>query len=216
MDMTRYTAITGVAILLLTQDKKTAPAPADWQNRSFEWAYVPMFLVLGLRCPTDALARLKHFDRPRRLERTVLRGGKDYPVQAVLEKTWMLGATTGLTRAWEQHCPATLHWKKPNGEIGWLLVHGTNGATATIEGKTLQVFLHKRNGETLRLLLHAPGAALEDTRWNLNGLVAQIHTSLGNKTLQLINDTHFGSVLEVAWPLPKSLPSGAIFTLQVQ
>ena len=90
MDMVQYTAITGVAILLLTQDKKTAPAPSDWHNRSFEWAYVPMFLALGLRCPPDALAHFKVFDKPRRLERKVPRAGKIYPLReaaAALEES---------------------------------------------------------------------------------------------------------------------------------
>ncbi len=215
MDMVQYTAITGVAILLLTQDKKTAPAPADWHNRSFEWAYVPMFLALGLRCPPDALAHFKAFDKPRRLERKVPRAGKIYPVQCVLEKTWMMGATTGLTRTWEQHAPGTIHWRLPGGTTGWLLVHGTNGAEATIVGDSLQIQLPKRSGERLRLLLHAPGCALGGPTWNLNGLRVKLETALGEKNMAVVTDTHFGKVLEVSWALPANLPSSTILTLTV-
>jgi hypothetical protein len=205
MNMTAYTAITGVAILLLTQDKKKAAAPADWRNRSFEWAYVPMFLALGLRCPPDALAHFRAFEKPRRLERKVPRAGQVYPVQCVLEKTWMMGATTGLTRAWEQHAPGTIHWRLPDGGTGWLLVHGTNGAEARIVGDSLQIQLPKRSSERLRLLLHAPGCALGGPIWNLNGLRVKVETSLGEKKLAVITDPHFGEVLEVSWALPMNL-----------
>jgi hypothetical protein len=195
MDMVQYTAITGVAILLLTQDKKTAPAPTDWRNRSFEWAYVPMFLALGLRCPPDALAHFKAFDKPRRLERKVPKAGKVYPVQCVLEKTWMMGATTGLTRAWEQHAPGTIHWRMPDGTTGWLLVHGTNGAETKIVDDTMQIVLTRRMGERLRLLLHAPDCALGGPTWNLNGLRVKLETTLGEKSLAVVTDTHFGKAL---------------------
>lgn len=216
MDMTRYTAISGICILLLTQDKKTAPAPQDWTNRPFEWAYVPMLVTLGLHCPAEALARFKRFDTPRRLERKVPRAGKVYPVQCVLEKDWMLGATMGLLRSWEQHCPATLHWRLPDGSIGWLLVHGTNGATVQLEDKTMTVSLPKRHTDTFRLLLHAPGCALGGAVWYMNGLRVRVTTPLGEKKLQVIEDAHFGKVLEVSWPLPETLPEGAVLTLQVQ
>lgn len=205
MDMVQYTAITGIAILLLTQDKKTAPVPTDWHNRPFEWAYVPMFLALGLRCPPDALAHFKAFDKPRRLERKVPRAGKVYPVQCVLEKTWMLGATTGLTRAWEQHAPGTIHWRLPDGTTGWLLVHGTNGAEVKLVGEALQISLPKRSSERLRLLLHAPGCALGGPTWNLSGLRVKLETPLGEKKLAVITDPHFGEVLEVSWALPVNL-----------
>ncbi|WP_309714984.1 hypothetical protein [Armatimonas sp.] len=215
MDMVQYTAITGVAILLLTQDKKTAPAPSDWNNRSFEWAYAPMFLALGLRCPPDALAHFKAFEKPRRLERKVPRNGKAYPVQCVLEKNWMMGATVGLTRAWEQHAPGTIHWRMADGSTGWLLVHGTNGVEVKLVGDTMQIVLPRRTGERLRLLLHAPGCALGGPTWNLNGLRVKLETTLGEKSNAVVTDKHFGKALEVSWALPVSLPPGTILTLTV-
>lgn len=215
MDMTRYTAITGICILLLTQDKKIAPVPTDWNNRPFEWAYVPMLLTLGLHCPSDALAHFQRFAGPRTLRRTVPKGGTTYTVQCTLEKTWMAGAATGLTRAWEQHAPGTLHWKLPDGTIGWLLVYGKNGATVELEGKTLAVRLPKRNDERFRLLLHAPGCTLGGPIWNLNGLRVRAQTPLGEKTVQVIEETHLGKVLELSWPLPETLPRDTVLRLQV-
>ncbi|WP_395090744.1 hypothetical protein [Armatimonas sp.] len=78
-----------------------------------------------------------------------------------------------------------------------------------------QIQLPKRSGERLRLLMHAPDCALGGATWNLNGLRVKLETALGEKSMAVVTDTHFGKVLEVSWALPVNLPSSTILTLTV-
>jgi hypothetical protein len=215
MDMTKYTALTGIWIGLALGSSKGSPLPPELvENRSFEWAYVPMFSILRPMVPKEALRRLQEFDGPRRLNRTVEHGGRQLPVSALLGADWMMGAVTGLERRWEQHYPATIHWLAGDHAIGWLRVHGASGASAKVEGQRLVLTLSDPNSEfPLRLQVEAAGIApetLQSEVWKLPGLRLQARLPLGKPTVEEVDDKHVGRVLEMRWDVPGDLADDSV------
>ena len=67
MDMTKYTALTGLLIGQAIESGKDAPLPLGLaQDRPFEWAYGPIYSILKPKVPAEAMRRLRKFDGPRR------------------------------------------------------------------------------------------------------------------------------------------------------
>jgi hypothetical protein len=222
MDMTKYTALTGLLIALAMDSEKDAPLPPGVaQNRPFEWAYGPMYSILPPTIPAAAMRRLREFDGPRRLERIVTYRGRELPVAARLTENWMMGAVVGLERRWEQHYPATIHWWTGEDEpIGWLRVHGESGVSGQIEGDRLTVSLPNPDVELpLRIQIDAPGISPQmfaGDVWNLPGMRLRVASTLGAPTIEQVNDKHVGHVLELRWAVPTKLPDDtAVLTLAV-
>jgi hypothetical protein len=206
MDMTRYATPTGVLIALALNGAAHAPVPDVGTGRkSFEWDYTPMFAVLGHAAPDDALRSLAKFTEPRQLRRTVYAGDRELQIQAIIEPRWMMGAATGLQRRWEQQCPATIHWRTDaQGEIGWLLVLGQNGADCTIDQATLQIRLplRDRSAHRLRIQLGVPGVTpdmFSSDEWKLPGMTLHTKTRLNSPEAGWIKDPYHGRVIEISW-----------------
>ena len=96
-------------------------------------------------------------------------------------------------------------------EPGWLLVHGKNAAETKIENRSLRIFLPGPDAEhPLRILIHRclgmrPGQFGQDT-WTLPGMTFDIQTPLAAPTVEIQTDNRLGQVMEVAFPVPGSLP----------
>ncbi|MBD3267986.1 hypothetical protein GF373_15070 [bacterium] len=209
MDMTEYTALQGLQIAFALNDPKRAPVPKSTQNRSFEWAYAPMYSILGVNVPQDAMIHLKSFQQKRHLRRQAARRNETLKITAHLEKQWMVGASTGMDRRWEQHCPATLHWRMPNGRLAWLLVHGESGGEVKYDRGKMQIFIpHPDSAHPLKLLVHLAGLplpAVKTKRWNLPGMQLNIETNLEGPAIAETVDNKFGPVTRITWDVPDDL-----------
>lgn len=208
MDMTEYPSLVALPIAF-ELDGNDAPLPAEPTSRLYEWAYAPFFSLLDRPIPAEATAQFRQFSGPRHLVRKIDTGRRVYEVEARLEMDWMMGTVVGMNRSWDQHCPATIHWRtNAQEEPGWLLVHGTSGVDARIVEGTIQVFIPRPSPERpLKVLLFDPTidpARLSGETWDLPGMRIGVETSLGEPRVAADHDSRLGSVLAVTWNVPKT------------
>ena len=143
------------------------------------------------------------------------------PASALLTEDWMMGAVVGLERRWEQHYPATMHWRTGEGEtIGWLRVHGESGVSGQLEGDRLTLSLPNPDPEfPLRIQIDAPGISAEMFArdvWTLPGIRLRVAATLGAPKIEQVNDKQVGHILELRWAVPRKLPDDkAVLTLAV-
>jgi hypothetical protein len=171
MDMESYVSIVGVWMRTVL-DAQAAPLPAiaaSTDHVADAW-FAPHLAILGTRIPTDALAKMKKFEGEHLLHkqitaervatawigRDVIFGGES------TSKTKDAGTTT-------QFHPATVQWRTPSGEIGWvrLMQSPMIDATADKQGLTISAT------GTVRLRIHAKDMVqtkISQTVWELPGL----------------------------------------------
>src|SRR5215469_6980653 len=171
MDMESYVSVTGVWMRTVL-DAEHAPLPkiaASTDHVADAW-FAPHIAILGTRIPPDALAKMKKFDSEHLVHkqiteqrvatawigRSVMFGGE------ATSKTKDAGTTT-------QFHPATVQWRTPSGEIGWvrLVQCPVVDATADKQGLTISTT------GTVRWRIFAKGmeqAKLSSTKWDLPGV----------------------------------------------
>lgn len=206
MDMTTYPALTGLPIAF-ELDGKNAPLPDEPTTRLYEWAYAAFFSLLDRPIPTDVTTLFRRFGEPRHLVRKIDTGRRIYEVEAQLEADWMMGTVVGMHRSWDQHCPATIHWRRPDGGLGWLLVHGTSGVDARLVNGSIQVFMPRPSPKRpLTVYLSdptfPPGDFSRDS-WTLPGMEIGVQTPLEPPKVAAVRDNRLGQVLAVVWEIPE-------------
>jgi hypothetical protein len=171
MDMESYVAIVGVWMRTVL-DADIAPLPpitASTDHVADVW-FAPHLAILGTRIPPQALAKMKKFEGDHLVHkqiteqriatawigRDVIFGGES------TDKTKDAGTTT-------QFHPATVQWRTPSGEIGWvrLMQSPMIDATADQQGLTISAT------GTIRLRIHAKeivSERLTEKEWQLPGL----------------------------------------------
>jgi hypothetical protein len=171
MDMERYVSVVGVW-MRTALDAQVAPLPnpkATTDHLPDLW-FAPHFAILGTRIPQDALSKMKTFEGEHLIHKQidkqrvatawigndVIFGGE------ATSKTKDAGTTT-------QFHPATVQWRTPSGEIGWvqLVQSPVVDATADEHGLTIST------SGTVRLRIHARDLVQNKviaTDWALPGL----------------------------------------------
>ncbi len=179
MDMTQYIALTGVWMgFVLPPEATPLPDLASDFKHAHDFLFTPCFALLGARVPDDARPHLEHFAGERAVTRPIAAGRR--VATAWLGSDVMIGAeatawSRGVPHARSQFHPATVHWRLPDGGIGWIALRDGSRLNATAEPSTLLV---DAVGNAV-FHIHAPGAAIEDCshdRWNLPGLDARVET----------------------------------------
>jgi hypothetical protein len=177
MDMETYTAVTGLWIrTLLPADRAPLPPIDARLDHAGDDGFVPMVVILGAHIPPPAQARLQHFIGPHQVTRRIT---DDRTATAWIGQNILLGAesthqTMGITGHPQFH-PATIQWRTPTGEIGWVNVTQTPPIDASASKSGIAIQTH---GD-LTLRIYAPGAQpgqITQTRWTLPGLNLQIAT----------------------------------------
>ena len=212
MDMTTYPAIVGL-LMAVALEGQDAPLPEAPVSRLYEWAYAPVFALLDRPIPAEVVQQLHSFEGPRQLSRSIAADRRRYAIEARLERDWMMGVVTGMNRPWEQHCPATIHWKTGAGdEVGWLLVHGTSGADARIVNDAIHVSLPRPSSRReLVVYCHDPThARLEagPTSWTWPDMAIEFESSLDGPVIKPLRDARFGQVMAATWQVPNSQSPG--------
>jgi hypothetical protein len=175
MDMESYVSVVGVW-MRTALDAKTAPLPpiSPTTDHVPDVWFAPHLAILGTRIPPDALAKMKTFEGDHLLHkqiteervatawigRDVIFGGES------TNKTKDAGTTT-------QFHPATVQWRTPSGQIGWIrLVQSPMiDASADKQGLTISAT------GTIRLRLHAKQMAsdkITEREWSLPGLQVSV------------------------------------------
>ena len=185
MDMESYVSIVGVWMRTML-DAKTAPLPAitaSTDHVADVW-FAPHLAILGTRIPPDALSKMKKFEGDHLLRkqiteervatawigRNVIFGGES------TNKTKDAGTTT-------QFHPATVQWRTPSGEIGWVQLVQSPMIDATADKRGLTI---SATG-TVRLRLHAKDMVqtkISATVWDLPGLHVAVTSDARNFSVE--------------------------------
>jgi hypothetical protein len=159
-------------------DKCSAPLPhlGGPFEHQHDLGFVPLIALLGAQVPPDALAHLRAFQGERQVERVIADAPRRVAT-AWIGAERMLGGefTSRAAPASNQLHPATIHWRMPDGQIGWVRMLYRNPADARAERDRLEI---ATSGE-VAFAVHAPGARAGDlTRngWQLPGLSVRVET----------------------------------------
>ncbi len=152
MDMSHYVAGLGCWIApLLPPEAAPLPPVDDDAEHGHDLAELVWVGELGTRPPDDVLADLSGFRGPRSVEQTITSSPRRVAT-ARLEERAMWGGETS-SRRWIhwQHHPATLHWLRPDGQVGWMKLLTTAPVDARADERGLRATVHTG----LRLLREA-------------------------------------------------------------
>lgn len=171
MDMERYVSVVGVWMrTVLDEQMAPLPKPKATTDHLPDLWFAPHLAILGTRIPEDALNKMKSFQGEHLIHKQiseqrvatawigndVIFGGE------ATDKTKDAGTTT-------QFHPATVQWRTPSGEIGWvqLVQSPVVDAIADEHGLTISTT------GTIRLRIHARDLVqnkISATEWYLPGL----------------------------------------------
>lgn len=171
MDMESYVSVDGVWMRTVL-DAKSAPLPpikATTDHVPDIWL-APHIAVLGTRIPADAFNKMTKFEGEHLVNRKIT---DQRSATAWIGKHVIFGGeATSKTRdvgPASQFHPATIQWRTPSGEIGWVQLYEAPmiDATADAHGITISAT------GTICIRIHAQGideAKISATGWELPGL----------------------------------------------
>jgi hypothetical protein len=176
MDMSVYITPTGVWMRTLL-DGAHAPLPSEAKLSTFQVAdiwFAPQIVLLHTHIPIEALNQLQHFSGPHLVRRQI--DPNRIATAWIGESATWGGESTSMTRdtGTTQFHPATVHWRTPSGEIGWINLTRSPmiDANADREGISIQT-----DGDlTLRIYAGRQHGVLVDNRWKLPGLTVEVDT----------------------------------------
>jgi hypothetical protein len=171
MDMEHYVSLVGVWMrtVLDARDAPLPPITATTDHVADSW-FAPQFAIVGTRIPADALKKMKTFEGGHLLRKQIT---EQRVATAWIGRDVIFGGeATGKTKdagTTTQFHPATVQWRSPSGEIGWvqLVQSPMVDATADKEGLTIST------AGTTRWRVHAKGlipAKITAADWDLPGL----------------------------------------------
>jgi hypothetical protein len=177
MDMESYVSVVGVWMRTML-DGKLAPLPpiTATTDHLADIGFAPHLAVLGTRIPPDALGKMRRFAGPHLVHKQIT---DQRVATAWIGRRVIFGgeATTRTKDAGptSQFHPATVQWRTPSGQIGWiqLVQCPIVDATADKDGLTVSAT------GTLRWRIHAPGlssAQITAGHWTLPGLGLTVTT----------------------------------------
>ncbi|MGK2948003.1 MAG: hypothetical protein ACSLFP_05475 [Acidimicrobiales bacterium] len=176
MDLHRY--VTGLSLALwvgdVVDDPPLPPLDADRIEHGHDLCVAPMLQHLGVRPPAAALAPFHRFPGPHLVQQEV-DDAPDRLATGWLGDDVMLGAERHAygPQARGQYHPATVHWRLPDGGVGWLrLVHHGPTEGEVTEGRLIASCRpHARRGpQPLRWESAVPPLDVSADRWTFPGL----------------------------------------------
>ena len=171
MDMESYVSVVGVWMRSVL-DPNVAPLPKitpTTDHVADAW-FAPHIAILGTRIPADALAEMKRFKGDHLIHKQIT--DKRVATAWIGKNVIFGGEATSKTKdagSTSQFHPATVQWRTPSGEIGWvqLVECPMVDATADQHGLTISTT------GTVRLRIHAKGLMQDKVSakdWTLPGL----------------------------------------------
>jgi hypothetical protein len=201
MDLQRYGGLIGMWIWLAVGRALAAfPDPALPFAHAWDFGSGPAYALLGAQVPGDALEHLRSFQGERLIQQTIT----DPPLRvasAWVGERVLIGGETGggEHRNWSQFHPATLHWRLPDGDIGWARLRYAGPADAHAERHAL-VITCLGEPQDIVFELHAPGVepgAQQPERWELPGLLVSVEAHALKLTVR-----QAGDMLELRYSRP--------------
>ena len=175
MDMTRYAAVVGEWIWLVTgQDQAPFPDIELTFAHTPDFIYSPCAALLGAAVPEEARAHFLAFQGPRQVEQ-VIASDPRRTATAWLEENFMWGAehTSRSKQGSAQFHAATLHWRVGPSSVGWMRLVHAEPVDAVVKGRTLTI----QGSGMLTFQIFAPGLSESDLRpegWALPNLTVRV------------------------------------------
>ncbi|WP_146072146.1 hypothetical protein [Bryocella elongata] len=191
MDMESYVSVVGVWMRTML-DAKHAPLPplvATTDHLPDLW-FAPHIAILGLNVPDDARAKMTHFSGPHLVRQEI--DDKRTATAWIGNNVIFGGEITSFTKdagPTSQFHPATVQWRTPSGQIGWVLIVECPPINASADEHGLSIDTKDANS-TIKIQIHAKGtdkAKLLRGSWSLPGL--QIKTSADAKDFTVTGDS---------------------------
>jgi hypothetical protein len=177
MDMESYVAVTGVWIRTVLPPGH-APLPKielTTEHLGDAW-YAPLFVILGTKIPSAALRKMESFEGSHLVRRQIT--DKRVATAWIGENVIFGGEVTGKTMAagpTSQFHPATVQWRTPAGEIGWVQLVECPAVDVVADKDGLTI----ATSGTVRFRVRAEGATqamMRRDQWMLPGRSISIRT----------------------------------------
>ncbi|WP_263417215.1 hypothetical protein [Terriglobus albidus] len=186
MDMTHYVSVVGVWMRTVL-DAATAPLPpisATTDHLADIW-FASHIAILGTAIPSDALAKMQHFAGSHAIRQNI--SGERTATAWIGDRVLVGGELTSKTKdaggPSSQFHPATVHWRTPAGEIGWVQLVACPLVDASADENGLDI----DTKGAIRLRVHVAGLKkgqlknqlkdqLKAEAWKLPGLQVGIVT----------------------------------------
>jgi hypothetical protein len=180
MDLHAY--VSGLSLALWCADLP-APLPdlaGEPLPHGHDLCVAPMLQHLDVRVPAEARSAFERFTGPHAVEQVVQDDPRRVATGWVGEHR-MVGAEDGATalHARGQFHPATVHWRRPDGGVGWLRLVHPAPARAVARQDRLEVALdpHPRHGAvSTRWESDTEATDVRTDRWTFPGLVVTVTT----------------------------------------
>ena len=175
MDMTRYAAVTGEWIWLVTGRQQAAfPDLERPFAHAHDFCFAPLAAILGAPVPSEARPHFFAFQGERQVERVISESPRRVAT-AWLSDGVMLGAedSARIKDTSVQFHPATMHWRCGRGEVGWMRLLHSEPVEVRASANRLQI---SGRGEKV-FHIHAPGLTppqITPTRWQLPHLTVAV------------------------------------------
>jgi hypothetical protein len=180
MDMRRYASLTGVWMgLVLPAELTPLPDPAGPMGHAHDFLCTPTYVALGARVPADVREHFTAFRGERLLRRpiTATRTATAWLAPDVMIGGELTGHRLGVVPGIGQFHPATIHWRTPENEVGWVRLFATPPADAEAAPGRLTITAAAAGDFTFQV--SAPGAVagrLSRDAWHLPGLSLTVET----------------------------------------
>ena len=187
MDMRRYVSLTGSWMgLVLPADLTPLPDPAGPMEHAHDFAAVSTYVALGANVPDEVLAGFRAFKGERVLRRpiTTSRTATAWLAHSVMIGGEITHHTVGANPTSGQFHPATIHWRVPGGEVGWVRLYASPPCDAEAGKETLTITVAAAGDFVFRI--SAPGltvAPISREHWLLPGLNILVETDAGAFTV---------------------------------
>lgn len=176
MDMSVYVTPTGVWMRTLLNGNQ-APLPSNPKLSTYQAAdmwFAPQIVLLGAHIPPQALSKLQHFAGPHLIHRQI--DAERIATAWIGEHATWGGEFTSRTKdtGKSQFHPATVHWRTPSGEVGWIEV--TRSPMIDAEVDRAGVSIQTDGDVTFRVYTGKRNGAIQENSWTLPGITIAIKT----------------------------------------
>ena len=191
MDMRRYASLTGIWMgLALPAELTPLPDPAGPMGHAHDFLCTPAYVALGAQIPADVREHFTAFRGDRLLRRpiTATRTATAWLADDVMIGGELTGRTLGVVPGTGQFHPATIHWRAPGDDVGWVRLFATPPMDAEAAPGRLTITATAPGDFTFHV--RAPGALagrVGRDAWCLPGLTLTVETDAQSCSSQMEN-----------------------------
>lgn len=180
MDMRRYVSLTGVWMgLVLPAELTPLPDPSGPMGHAHDFLCTPTYVALGAQVPADVREHFTAFRGERLLRRpiTATRTATAWLAPDIMIGGELTGRALGVVPGIGQFHPATIHWRTPDNDVGWMRLFAMPPTDADAGRGKLEITAAAPGDFVFHL--RAPGAVtgrVSRDAWRLPGLSLTVET----------------------------------------